>query len=140
MLRKLTELIFGKQAANHLLAGHEAHLQSTHQQQVHKDYIAREAVIGAGLLGPIPSGHEREFFCLDEHTWIWSETWKDEHGRMQHFTVNYEVDPAGILKRVNGGQYSKLQGEELSNFHSAIKKYYQDGSMRVYDAQPAPLV
>lgn len=56
MLRKVTELLFGKKAADHLLASHEQHTQAHQQQQARKDYIAREAAIGARLLGPIPSG------------------------------------------------------------------------------------
>ncbi len=136
MLRKVTELLFGKKAADHLLASHEQHTQAHQQQQARKDYIAREAAIGARLLGPIPSGHIREFFCLDQHTWVWSESWRDKNGQPQQFTVNYEIDPAGILKRVNGGHYTKLQGQELHNFHTAITKYYQEVSTRIYGVQP----
>lgn len=132
LLRKFSELLFGKQAVG-------AIENFTHQAQPsrafyekQKEYIAREAAVGARLLGPVPSGHKREFFCLDEHTWVWSESWRDENGRLQQLTVNYEVDPSGILKRVNGGQYTKVRGEELIRFNQAIKSYHKQVLAHVY--------
>ena len=38
-----------------------------------RNLIRYEAKVGGDLFGPIPAGHRRDFFCLDEHTWIWHE-------------------------------------------------------------------
>ena len=46
-----------------------------------RELITLESEIGSQLFGPIPEGHRREFFCLDEKTWIWHEEWLDEIGR-----------------------------------------------------------
>lgn len=139
LLRKLSELLLGTNTTN--ASGGWGSQQAAAQlhYQKNKEYIAREAAVGARLLGPIPSGHDREFFCLDQHTWIWHETWKDEHGKRQEFTVNYEIDPSGVLKRVNGGSYSLLQGEELKRFNIAIRAYHAEVLRHVYGKQAPAL-
>ncbi len=139
MLRKLTEIVFGKQAAQVVGSWTMLFKAAPFSYEHRKKYLSREALVGARVLGPIPSGHEREFFCLDRHTWIWHESWKDEHGQRQQFTVNYEIDPSGILKRVNGGQYTKLSGEELKRFNDAILAYYTEVSRQVYGVQAPAL-
>lgn len=137
MLRKLSELIFGKQATQAISqwAPHTSHNQNAYQRR--RALIAKEAHVGSTVLGPIPEGHKREFFCLDKHTWVWHESWKDASGMRQQFIVNYELDPTGVLKRVNGGSYTKLTGRELANFNRAVKTYYQEVSRQVY-GQTAP--
>jgi hypothetical protein len=135
LLRDLSELFLGKKTTQALSAYMPQATQQQRSYQHEKEYIAREAAVGARILGPIPSGHEREFFCLDRNTWIWHESWKDESSKYQEFTVNYEVDPTGILKRVNGGSYTKLQGEELARFDRAIRTYYVEVARQVYGKQ-----
>jgi len=137
LLRKLSELIFGKHATQAISqwAPHTSHNQKAYQKR--RALIAKEAHIGGTVLGPIPHGHKREFFCLDKHTWVWHETWKDASGMRQQFIVNYELDPTGVLKRVNGGSYTKLTGQELANFNRAVKTYYREVSQQVY-GQTAP--
>lgn len=130
-LRKVSEVVFGKQAVQSVSNWMPQPSQDQIYYQKNKEYIAREAAVGARILGPIPSGHDREFFCLDENTWIWHETWKDQNGRHQ-FTVNYEIDPSGVLKRVNGGPYVLLQGEELRRFDKATEAYLKEVSRHVY--------
>ena len=131
-VRKLSELILGKEAIQ-AMAIRNSHQWASHSAyEREKEYIFRESLVGARVLGPIPSGHDREFFCLDEHTWIWRESWKDQNGQRQEFVVNYEVDPSGILKRVNGGQYTLLRGEELRRFVDAVTKYHNEVKRHVY--------
>ena len=38
-----------------------------------RELITLESEIGAELFGPVEKGRHREFFCLDEKTWIWHE-------------------------------------------------------------------
>jgi len=136
LLHKLSELLFGAQAVNAFngFMGQPNYQNLRYQKE--KEYIAREAAVGARILGPVPSGHTREFFCLDVNTWIWHESWRDESGKHQEFTVNYEVDPSGILKRVNGSQYRKLEGEELRRFCNATQAYRNEVKKQLY-SQPA---
>ena len=45
------------------------------KRMTERELIQLESEIGAQLFGEIPKGHRREFFCLDEKTWIWYEEW-----------------------------------------------------------------
>ena len=89
----------------------------------HRNLIRREAKIGGQLFGPIPSGHQREFFCLDEHTWVWHEAWTDEQGRPQAVTTRYEVRPSGVLKIQNNQAYQSLSFNEALNLYKAVESY-----------------
>lgn len=102
-----------------------------------KDLIKLESEIGRTLFGPIPTGHSREFFCLDEDTWVWYEQWKDEMGRSKSHTIRYEVHPNGILKVQDGGlNYSFLEGDELKNLALATKAYTERIARELYKRNP----
>lgn len=90
----------------------------------YKDMIQSEAKIGGKLFGPIPTGHRREFFCLDERTWVWHEEWLDNSGHSQSKTTRYEVLDDQILK-VQNGEYYKIKRDEILNFYEAVKLYNQ---------------
>lgn len=90
-------------------------------QQVQLSLIRREAVLGGELFGPIPSGHRREFFCLDEHTWVWHEEWL-ENGQTRSKTTRYEVQPDRVLK-IQNGQYYTLDKDEAKNLYRATQLY-----------------
>ncbi|HSX17275.1 MAG TPA: hypothetical protein VLH86_04190 [Patescibacteria group bacterium] len=87
----------------------------------YKSLINYEARIGGGLFGSVPAGHRREFFCLDEHTWVWHEEWT-ENGQRKAVTTRYDVRPNGILK-AQGSQYQLLSGQETMNLYRAIELY-----------------
>ncbi|MEO5627459.1 MAG: hypothetical protein ABIQ89_01065 [Candidatus Saccharimonadales bacterium] len=91
----------------------------------YNDLIREEAKIGGRLFGPIPQGHRREFFCLDEHTWVWYEEWVGPTGQRQSATTRYNVRPNGIIKTQEGraSQYVGLQ--EARNLHQAVELYNQ---------------
>lgn len=93
------------------------------QAENQRELIRREAKIGGQLFGPIPSGHQREFFCLDEHTWVWHEAWNDEQGRPQVVTTRYEVRPSGVLKIQNNQTYQSLSFSEALNLYKAVENY-----------------
>ena len=88
------------------------------------ELIRFEAQIGGQLFGPVPKGHRREFFCLDEHTWVWHEEWRDENGGQQAVTTRYDVRPSGILK-AQGSQYQPLSTAETLNLMRAVELYGQ---------------
>lgn len=86
--------------------------------------IAQEANIGGQLFGKTASSsHQRQFFCLDESTWIWHESWSDFHGRKRSMTTTYEVRSHGIVKRFNQGGYTSLSNTEKNHFLRAVKLY-----------------
>ena len=102
-----------------------------------RELLTLESEIGAKLFGPIPDGHRREFFCLDEHTWIWHEEWLDDKKKLITSTVRYEVSEHGVLKVQEGARYSYIEGEELQNFAIAIRMYYEQVARAVYHRDPA---
>lgn len=101
-----------------------------------RDLLTLESEIGSQLFGPIPAGHRREFFCLDEHTWIWHEEWLDEKKKLATSTIRYEVNEHGVLKVQEGARYSYLEGDELQNFGIAMRMYYERIAREIYKVDP----
>ena len=97
----------------------------------YRDLIQREAKIGGRLFGPIPEGHRREFFCLDERTWVWHEEWLDVTGKLQSITTRFEVHPDRIMK-VQNGEYYKIDRNEALNFFKAARLYIQKVRTQLY--------
>lgn len=106
------------------------------RQLTERQLINLESQIGAKLFGELPGGHRREFFCLDEHTWIWHEEWLDEHKKLQVMTTRYEIQDKGILKVQPGPRYTYLEGEELNNLLMATRLYYEQVAREVYHRDP----
>ncbi len=102
-----------------------------------RELLTLESEVGGQLFGPVPAGHRREFFCLDETTWIWYEEWLDDKKKTQSTTVRYEVSPQGVLKVQEGARYSYLEGEELRNFGLSVRLYYEQVARKVYKRDPA---
>ena len=100
------------------------------------DLIRREAAIGAELFGPIPAGHRREFFCLDESTWIWHEEWVDLDGKRQEITTRYEIRGNQVIKAQGSQPYVTVTGQEADNLLEAVSLYYQRVMREVYNRQP----
>lgn len=132
MLRRTLDTILGRQVTDYLMGAIPQFNGTHHYSRIERDLISREASVGATVLGPIPAGHQRQFFCLDSYTWVWNEQWIDSEGKQRVYNVQYDVRPDGILKRVNGGSPSKLGPKELQNFDQAISRYYQEVSSKVY--------
>jgi hypothetical protein len=88
-----------------------------------RDMLRREAVIGGKLFGPVPKDHARQFFCLDEHTWIWHESWKDAKGHKHDITTRYETRPGAVIKSQDGQPYQRLSLDEARNLYRAVELY-----------------
>lgn len=101
-----------------------------------RQLIQRESEIGRELFGPIPQGHQREFFCLDESTCIWYESYKDKDGKEVTSTTRYEIQGDRVLKAQEGARYSYLEGRELDNLLLAIRMYYERVMRGVYGQDP----
>lgn len=99
--------------------------------------IKLESEIGKTLFGEIPKGHARDFFCLDNDTWVWHEQWRDEKGEEKVQTIRYEVHPNGILKVEDGGKnYNFLKGQELMNLAVATRMYHERVMRELYKRDP----
>jgi hypothetical protein len=95
------------------------------QAKIERKLIRKEAKIGGQLFGSVPTSRHRQFFCLDEHTWIWHEEWQNSRGKRQAVTTRYEVRPNGILKIQDGHVYQRLSDEETRNLYNSAKLYYE---------------
>ena len=88
------------------------------------DLINAESELGRTLFGPIPAGHQREFFTSKKNVWFWHENWIDQTGLPHEMTIRYEVRPTGVYKRFNNAcEYQKIEGAELDNFRKAAASY-----------------
>ena len=101
-----------------------------------RELLRLESAIGAEIFGKIPEGHRREFFCLDEKTWIWHEEWSGEGRKLQTRTIRYEISDHGVLKVQDGARYNYIEGAELQNFALAIRMYYEQVARKVYKRDP----
>ncbi len=100
-----------------------AQKQAEHRAELYRNLIRHEAKIGGELFGPIPTGGRREFFCLDERTWIWHEEWTDNHGGLGVKTTRYDIRPNGIFKAQGGQPYAPLSKQEAVRFKLATQAY-----------------
>ena len=102
-----------------------------------RELIQLESEIGAKLFGPVPVGYRREFFCLDENTWIWYEEGQNaQTGKIEQSTTRYEVHDNGILKVQGGSRYTFIEGSELDNLVMATRMYFEQVSRGVYKRDP----
>lgn len=102
-----------------------------------RELIRLESQIGRELFGPVPAEHRREFFNLDQDTWVWHEEWTDADAKRQMVTTRYEIHPNGILKVQDGQPYHFLDGDELHYFATATRLYYERVMGEVYHRNPA---
>ncbi len=104
------------------------------QAKLYRDLIRHEARIGGTLFGPIPQGGRREFFCLDDRTWVWHEEWVDKvTGRLRSKTTRYDVRPDGILKAQDGQGYQYVSQQEAKHLYEAAKLYRQRVHANLYN-------
>jgi hypothetical protein len=95
------------------------------QDQMRQKILRRHAQIGGTLFGPVPKGHDRQFFCLDHGSWVWFESWKDNSGQQQSLTTRYDIQPNGIFKSQNGGGYQTISDTEAINLAKACELYLE---------------
>jgi len=92
--------------------------------EIYKSLIHWEGKVGGQLFGPVQEGGRREFFCLDENTWVWHEEWTDQSGR-HTMTTRYDIRGNTIVKSQGSNNYQALTRDELVNFMNAVSMYYQ---------------
>ena len=102
------------------------------KDDMYRSFLRFEAKIGGQLFGEIPKGHRREFFCLDERTWVWHEEWLEE-GQLKTRTTRYDVRPDGVLKAQDGQVYQKVSLSEIRNLHLAALQYKKRINSEIYN-------
>lgn len=100
----------------------------------YRELVRREAEIGGQLFGTVKPGGRREFFCLDERTWLWHEEWTDAKGERHVVTTRYDVKPHGILKAQDGQPYHYISLEEAERLCKAISLYNERIRAEIYRA------
>lgn len=105
--------------------------QEEREDKLYNDLIRHEASIGGKLFGPVPEGRSREFFCLDENTWIWHEEWQGKNEINNSRTIRYELRPDSIVK-VQDGKYHYLSKPEVSRFIDAVRAYDDSVMSNIY--------
>ena len=96
------------------------------------ELINADSELGRTLFGPIPEGHQREFFAGKRNVWFWYESWTDAAGALQEMTLRYEVRPTGVYMKPAGGSYRKIEGDELNNFCKAVRGYLDLVKRKLY--------
>lgn len=94
--------------------------------QIHRELLRDAARMGGTLFGPVPPNGRREFFCLDEHTWVWHEEWTDANNVRHARTTRYDIRPHGIFKAQDGMPYQPLTYEETERLYMATRHYQQN--------------
>ena len=105
-----------------LLSGILQQDTSQRDAQIYRNILRDAAKMGGEVFGPIPAGHRREFFCLNEHTWVWHEEW-DEDGKHQVRTTRYDVRPHGVFKAQDGQPYRPVSDAEFHRLCEAAREY-----------------
>ena len=103
-----------------LLANFGSQRRANVSLQLQRKLIRHEAELGGQIFGSLDPGSRREFFCLDEQTWVW------HHQDAQHerpTTTRYSIRPELILKSVNGQAYTALTQGEEEHLLEAIEAY-----------------
>ena len=93
------------------------------KQMQYRRLLQAEAKIGGELFGPLQKNGRREFFCLDERTWIWHEEWIDQNNQPHAVTTRYDVRPDAIIKSQDNQPHRELSESEMKNFVDAVHMY-----------------
>ena len=95
------------------------------------DLINAESELGRTIFGPVPVGHQREFFQYTKNVWMWHENWR-ENNIKHEITIRYEVRRDGVYKKLQGRGYEKIHGAELENFRNALHAYLKIVKEKLY--------
>lgn len=131
-LRKIFTIITGIELDKKPQQHQQFHLWQQSREARERMLIKREAQVGATVFGAVPAGHYREFFNLDQTTWVWFEQWTDSQQKTHRLYTKYEFQPRGVLKTVNNIAKGYVEGAELDRLLGAIESYRIKVAKEVY--------
>ena len=135
VLRKVKKLISPDESTKLLLKLSKE--DESLQLLTERELIQLESQVAQAIFGEKPAHVlKRDFFNLDETTWVWHEEIERPDGTIAESTTRYEVQPNGILMVQPGPKYTYLEGVELRNFVIAVKAYYERVSREIYKRDP----
>lgn len=104
---------------------------------INKRLIKKEAYLGGQLFGALNKGHRREFFCLDENTWILHEIYTDSKTKQKlHSMLRYDICfNQSYKKQDNNLNWQKLSQQEDENLKAAIKIYRHNVLAKLYPSR-----
>ena len=98
------------------------------------ELIAREAEIGGAIFGAEQADEDRKFYCLDERTWVYQNTYRDlTDGKQKTMVIRYELHQNGVMKIINSKNHSMVDDEEAERLIKAIKLYYKYVMEKIYN-------
>jgi len=98
-----------------------------------RQLLNHESSIGSTLIEQPPLVSQQEFFLSDSHQTEWFLHMQSSINPNQSRTIRYAVyETEGIFKSVDGGQYERVIGDELSEFVELTKAYYQKMAAGLY--------
>lgn len=106
--------------------------QADRENKLYRSLMRHEAKLGGTVFGEIPEGRRREFFCLDEYTWVWHEEWTNEQGQHKVMTTRYDIRPSGVLKSQNGSHYQPVSNKEALRLLRATRLYQDKVKKEIY--------
>lgn len=121
-----------KNLINNVSGAISANKRQDRETRLYRNLMRHESRIGGTVFGVIPDGRRREFFCLDEHTWVWHEEWTDKSGNHNVMTTRYDVRPTGVLKSQNGSHYQPVSDDEALRLLKAARLYKQKIQQEIY--------
>lgn len=133
--------LLGRKSARNNSSSRQSRQFNPHPKRVQPHYsnkltlaelINAESALGRTVFGPVPAGHQREFFTAQRNVWIWHESWTNPLGQLEEMTIRYEVHPSGVYKRAGSGNYQKIAGAELDNFRRAASEYLRLVKEKLY--------
>ncbi len=84
--------------------------------------LKREGDIGGKLFGKIPKNHTRKFFCLNQNTWVWNETFPAETGETMVVNTRYRVYE-DTIEKIQNNKVTPMSLEEMQNVVHAMELY-----------------
>lgn len=90
-----------------------------------KVILKHEAKLGAAIFKKTEDEVKREFYCLNETTWVW---------RQGAEIVFYKVNPTSIYKSNDGLSYRLAGRKEAKRLYDAARAYRHIVKAQVYDS------
>ncbi len=97
----------------------------------HRSLIERESRVGSSIFGSVPFGSKREFFCLDEKTWVWREKHNTKDGKVKVINTRYVIYQDRIDK-IQNSEPSEISLDEIENLLHAMQVYTDRVAKKVY--------